>query len=78
MTTQVAVAGPGGLLGTAEGEVRGRILHAPQGTGGFGYDPVFVPDGYEQTFAELPAAVKNGMSHRGNALAAAVAQGLFG
>jgi XTP/dITP diphosphohydrolase len=74
----IAVAGPGGLLGTAEGEVRGRILHAPQGTGGFGYDPVFVPDGYEQTFAELPAAVKNGMSHRGNALAAAVAQGLFG
>ena len=74
----IAVAGPEGLIGTAEGEVRGRIGLAPRGAGGFGYDPVFVPEGYEQTFAELPAAVKNGMSHRGNALAAALAQGLFG
>jgi XTP/dITP diphosphohydrolase len=74
----IAVADPGGLIGTAEGEVRGQIAHAPRGAGGFGYDPVFVPEGCEQTFAELPAAVKNGMSHRGNALAAAVAQGLFG
>ncbi len=73
----IAVADPGGLIGTAEGEVRGRIVDTPRGTGGFGYDPVFVPAGYEQTFAELPAAVKNGMSHRGNALAAALAQGLF-
>ena len=74
----IAVADPGGLVGTAEGEVRGHIALAPRGTGGFGYDPVFVPEGYEQTFAELPAEIKNGMSHRGNALAAAVAQGLFG
>ena len=73
----IAVADPGGLIGTAEGEVQGRIVDAPRGTGGFGYDPVFVPAGYEQTFAELPAALKNGMSHRGNALAAALAQGLF-
>lgn len=73
----VAVADPGGLIGTAEGQVRGRIIHEPRGGGGFGYDPVFVPEGYEQTFAELPADVKNGLSHRGNALAAAVAQGLF-
>lgn len=73
----IAVADPGGLIGTAEGEVRGQIAQAPRGSGGFGYDPVFVPDGYTQTFAELPGSVKNGMSHRGNALAAALAQGLF-
>jgi len=73
----VAVAGPEGLVGTAEGEVRGRIGDQPRGQGGFGYDPVFIPDGYEQTFAELPAEVKNAMSHRGRALAAALAQGLL-
>jgi XTP/dITP diphosphohydrolase len=73
----IAVADPTGLVGTAEGEVRGQIIAAPRGDGGFGYDPVFVPAGHEQTFAELPAALKNGMSHRGNALAAALAQGLF-
>ncbi len=73
----VAVAGPDGLVGTAEGEVRGRIGDQPRGQGGFGYDPVFIPDGYEQTFAELPAGIKNSMSHRGRALAAALAQGLL-
>ncbi|NLD43708.1 MAG: RdgB/HAM1 family non-canonical purine NTP pyrophosphatase [Chloroflexi bacterium] len=73
----VAVAGPEGLVGTAEGEVRGRIGDQPRGQGGFGYDPVFIPDGYEQTFAELPDEVKNAMSHRGRALAAALAQGLL-
>lgn len=73
----MAVASPQGLVGTAQGEVRGRIIEAPHGTGGFGYDPVFVPDGHERTFAELPAAVKNSMSHRRNALAAAVEAGLF-
>jgi XTP/dITP diphosphohydrolase len=74
----IAVATPSGPVGTAEGEVSGHIAYEPRGSGGFGYDPVFVPDGYEQTFAELPAQVKNGMSHRGRALAAALAQGLFG
>ena len=73
----VAVAGPEGLVGTAEGEVRGSIGDQPRGQGGFGYDPVFIPDGYEQTFAELPAEVKNAMSHSGRALAAALAQGLL-
>jgi len=71
------VATPAGLVGTAEGEVRGIIATAPRGQGGFGYDPVFVPEGEVETFAELPAAVKNTMSHRGNALKAAVAAGLF-
>lgn len=67
-----------GLVGTAEGEVRGAITEGPRGDGGFGYDPVFVPDGYSETFAELPAEVKNRLSHRGNALKAAVRNGLFG
>jgi len=73
----MAVATPSGLIGTAEGEVRGKITLRPAGAGGFGYDPVFMPDGYAKTFAELPPAVKNSMSHRSNALAAAIASGLF-
>jgi XTP/dITP diphosphohydrolase len=73
----IALASPDGLIGTAEGEVRGRIVDAPRGSGGFGYDPVFVPDGYAETFAELPGEVKNQLSHRGNALQKAVASGLF-
>lgn len=73
----IAVARPGGLVGTAEGEVRGHIIDTPRGTLGFGYDPVFVPEGFACTFAELPAADKNGLSHRGQALRRAVALGLF-
>lgn len=55
-----------------EGAVEGDLLDAVRGDGGFGYDPVFVPDGYAETFAELPGAVKNSLSHRGRALAKAV------
>ncbi len=73
----IALASPAGLIGTAEGEVRGHIIHEPRGDGGFGYDPVFVPEGFTQTFAELPGEVKNRLSHRGNALQNAVASGLF-
>ena len=73
----IAVATPRGLVGTASGQVRGRIIDAPRGRGGFGYDPVFVPDGFELTFAELPAAEKNRLSHRANALQAALAQQLL-
>ena len=51
-----------------EGVVEGQILHEPRGTGGFGYDPVFRPDGYEQTFAEMPIEQKNQFSHRARAL----------
>jgi XTP/dITP diphosphohydrolase len=47
-----------------EGICRGRIAEAPSGDGGFGYDPVFIPEGYDQTFAELGDAVKNRISHR--------------
>jgi XTP/dITP diphosphohydrolase len=73
----VAVAGPGRLVGVAEGDVKGTIIFEPRGSGGFGYDPVFVPDGFSQTFAELPGQVKNTLSHRGRALQAAVDAGLF-
>lgn len=51
-----------------EGIVRGRIAEKESGEGGFGYDPLFVPEGFEKTFAELPAEVKNAISHRGRAL----------
>jgi XTP/dITP diphosphohydrolase len=51
-----------------EGICQGTIAHAPQGDGGFGYDPVFIPAGHGQTFAELPLQVKNQISHRGKAL----------
>ena len=52
-----------------EGVVDGQIAEAEYGTGGFGYDPVFVPEGYDKTFAELPAETKNSISHRSRALA---------
>jgi XTP/dITP diphosphohydrolase len=50
------------------GRCEGRILHEPVGSDGFGYDPVFQPDGFDQSFACLGAAVKNRMSHRARAL----------
>jgi XTP/dITP diphosphohydrolase len=51
------------------GTVEGRIIEAPRGAAGFGYDPLFIPDGYEQTFSELGEDVKNTLSHRSRALA---------
>lgn len=51
-----------------EGVCRGLILEEPRGEGGFGYDPVFRPEGYDQTFAELEAEEKNRISHRGKAI----------
>ena len=51
------------------GIVRGRIATEEYGEGGFGYDPVFIPEGYDKTFGELPAAIKNSISHRSRALA---------
>ena len=52
-----------------EGRVEGEITHAPAGCGGFGYDPVFRPEGYELTFAEMSADEKNSISHRARAVA---------
>ncbi len=51
-----------------EGIVRGRITLEPSGNKGFGYDPVFTPEGYQQTFAEMSSSEKNAISHRGIAL----------
>ena len=51
-----------------EGEVKGAITHNPKGEMGFGYDPVFVPEGYGKTFAELDLNTKNKISHRGKAV----------
>ena len=54
------------------GTVEGRIIDTPRGQQGFGYDPLFVPDGFKQTFAELGEEVKNTLSHRSRALAKVV------
>jgi non-canonical purine NTP pyrophosphatase (RdgB/HAM1 family) len=67
--TIVAVR-PDGTAFAFEGRCPGRILGTPRGVGGFGYDPVFVPVGRKQTFAELASEVKNRISHRARAIAA--------
>jgi XTP/dITP diphosphohydrolase len=64
----IALCGPCGEEWVIRGECRGQILHAPSGTSGFGYDPLFVPDGYRQSFAELGDEVKSRISHRAHAL----------
>ncbi|HEU0273270.1 MAG TPA: RdgB/HAM1 family non-canonical purine NTP pyrophosphatase [Candidatus Udaeobacter sp.] len=64
----LAVARDGHLLGTFEGVARGKIAEAARGSNGFGYDPIFIPAGFEKTFAELPGEVKNNISHRANAV----------
>lgn len=53
---------------TVEGECKGKIAFEPRGNGGFGYDPLFIVDGYNKTFAELGEEIKNNISHRANAL----------
>jgi XTP/dITP diphosphohydrolase len=66
----VALALNGDLFGIFEGIVQGRITDTARGDSGFGYDPIFVPDGFEQTFGELSEEVKNTISHRAKALRA--------
>ena len=65
----IAIASVAGeVLNLSEGICKGTITLAPRGESGFGYDPLFVPDGYTQTFAELSDEVKNRISHRARAL----------
>ena len=66
----VALARNTNLLGTFEGIVEGRIADEVRGDSGFGYDPIFIPEGREQTFGELPREVKNTISHRAKAIRA--------
>ncbi len=64
----IAFASPtGNLLFACEGQCPGMIAGQPFGEGGFGYDPVFIPDGFELTFGQLPESVKAGLSHRAKA-----------
>lgn len=69
----MALAENGQVIGTFDGAVEGIIINQEKGEGGFGYDPLFVPEGHCETFAQLPASVKNSMSHRGRALEKAMA-----
>ena len=69
-----AAALPGGKSIVVRGEVRGSLLYAPRGTGGFGYDPIFLPEGGSLTTAELDPAEKDAISHRGRAFRALVAR----
>jgi XTP/dITP diphosphohydrolase len=64
----IALAQSGNCVAIFEGAVKGVIVNQPKGADGFGYDPIFVPEGYCQTFAQLPVEVKNQLSHRGRAL----------
>ncbi len=66
-----ALSDPSGRAETVSGSCEGRIAEAPRGAGGFGYDPLFVPEGHEVTFAEMAAGVKNRLSHRARAMVAA-------
>lgn len=69
--TAIALSDPSGDARCVEGVCRGVITEEARGDGGFGYDPLFQPDGYDVTFAEMDAADKNRISHRAQALAAA-------
>ncbi len=64
----IALADRDGLVGLVSGQVKGRIAFRPKGKNGFGYDPVFVPYGYDKTFAQLSSGEKDKISHRRRAL----------
>jgi XTP/dITP diphosphohydrolase len=70
----LALARNGQMLGTFEGAVEGTIVDRQRGAHGFGYDPIFLPKGFKHTFAELPIAVKNRISHRAEAIRALAAK----
>ena len=64
----IAIKYPNNTTKTVSGIVKGNIAHSMKGNKGFGYDPIFIPDGYNQTFGELPEEVKHSLSHRYKAL----------
>jgi XTP/dITP diphosphohydrolase len=69
----IAIADPSSnLMELFTGTCEGRIAREARGSGGFGYDPIFIPDGYEHSFGELPLSVKQQISHRAHALQAAL------
>jgi XTP/dITP diphosphohydrolase len=65
----MVLATQGELLGSFEGTVEGKVIPEERGSGGFGYDSMFIPNGYSETFGELQPEIKNSLSHRGRALA---------
>lgn len=70
----VALAAPDGREWTVDGRCEGTIALAPSGKEGFGYDPLFIPEGHDISFAEMSSADKNAISHRGRAIAKAAAE----
>ena len=69
----LVLAWPDGHEESFEGACEGRVVWPPRGTGGHGYDPVFVPEGQGRTFAEMPAGEKDALSHRGRSMRALIA-----
>lgn len=69
----LSLAFPDGQCATFEGWVEGRLTFPPRGDRGFGYDPIFVPDGFEMTFGEMEPEAKHAMSHRARAFAQLIA-----
>jgi XTP/dITP diphosphohydrolase len=68
----MVLASQGELLGSFTGIVNGKVILEERGSGGFGYDSIFIPLGYTETFGELQSEIKNSLSHRGRALAKVV------
>ena len=66
----LVVASSGAQEWVVTGRVEGRLVREPRGSGGFGYDPIFLPDGFDQTTAEMTAEAKDAISHRGRAFRA--------
>jgi len=73
----LSLALPSGEMQTFEGEVHGHLAFPPRGDHGFGYDPIFIADGMEQTFAEIDPARKHAMSHRAKAFVKLLHSGIF-
>jgi XTP/dITP diphosphohydrolase len=73
----LSIAMPQGEIKSFEGEVHGKLTFPPRGLLGFGYDPIFIPDGWDQTFGEIDPQVKNDMSHRAKAFEKLLHSGIF-